>query len=69
MIDQITIQSPDKNSFVVKKGNLILSQDVTLTDKANVCMVDRGDYYEHVSQFDERFKPLFVALHNYKHGV
>ena len=50
----------------VTHESLTLVQTIGDGIRFNDCSENKGDYIELCSQHDERFKPLFVALHNFK---
>lgn len=62
----MNIQELTNGQIIVESENLTLIQSNVNGVKQNDCSVTRDDYVECVSMHDERFKPLFVALHNYK---
>lgn len=52
----------------VKDKNLTLIHSDIKGNKFNDCEIDKGEYYETVKSSDERFKPLFIALVNFKNS-
>lgn len=50
----------------VKHENLTLTHSNVKGNKFNDCEIDRGDYYETVNENNDMFKPLFIALYNFK---
>ena len=59
----------ENGQFEVKHENLILTQTTINGEKYNDCSVYSGEYYEIVSSFDDRFKPLFIALYHFKYEI
>ena len=62
------IQELKNGQIQVKHENLTLIQTNEKGFKVNDCEIDMGDYFLIVKNSDERFKPLFVALHNHKNN-
>lgn len=60
------VQELGNGQFEVTHNNLILTQTVINGHRFNDCSIKQGDHFEIVSQNNELFKPLFIALHNYK---
>jgi hypothetical protein len=52
----------------VKHENLTLTHSDIKGNKFNDCEIDKGEYYLTVKNSDERFKPLFIALVNFKNS-
>lgn len=52
--------------YMVTHENLTLTQTTISGVKFNDCTIKHEDYYESVSEWNDLFKPLFIALHNYK---
>jgi hypothetical protein len=61
-----TVIRLNNGQYAVSLGNLRLVQTVINGEKFNDCSIVHADYVETVSSNDERFKPLFIALHNFK---
>jgi hypothetical protein len=64
----MTITTNNSGQIEVKFNNLVLIQTKVSGVKFNECVIIHSDYVESVSVHSEEFKPLFVALHNYKCG-
>lgn len=61
------VQKLENGQFEVTHNNLKLVQTIIKGERYNDCsMKDMDGYYELASQNNELFKPLFIALHNYK---
>ena len=69
LLEDIVIKPLQHGEYVVTRGNIQLHHTDYLGVKSNTLSIDMGDYSETISHFDERGKSLFIALHNYKHGV
>lgn len=69
LLEDIIVKPLQHGELVVTRGNIELHHTDYLGVKSNTLMINRGDYFETISSFDERGKALFIALHNYKHGV
>lgn len=63
-----TVTKQPNGQYFVKIGNLALTQTIINGQRFNDCTIFDGECYELVSQHDERFKPLFIALHNFKNN-
>jgi hypothetical protein len=63
---QPTVQQLSNGQYEVNLGNLTLIHTDSKGFKSNDCSEDKTDYVELCSQHDKRFKPLFIALHNFK---
>jgi hypothetical protein len=59
----------ENGQFEVKHENLTLVQTVINGTRYNDCTIEKDGLFEGVSEYDERFKPLFIALHNYKSNL
>lgn len=68
LLENIVVKPLRHGEFVVTRGNIELHHTDYLGVKSSTLMIDRGDYFETISPFDERGKALFIALHNYKNG-
>ena len=68
LLEEITVKPLQYGEYVVTRGNIQLHHTDFLGVKSNTLMIDKGDYFESISQFDERGKALFIALHNFKAG-
>ena len=67
LLEDIKIEKRSDYQWFVKRGNLQFvhfSKDGYVSNDCAVLTVE--DVFLSVSEFDERFKPLFIALHNYK---
>ena len=62
------IQLLSNGDIEVKSENLTLTHSNIKGLKSNDCMIDKGEYHEDVPSSDERFKPLFIALVNFKNA-
>lgn len=62
------VEKLSNGQIEVRHENLILTHTDLGGWKMNNCMVYNapGEYWEDVSQHSEIFRPLFIALHNYK---
>lgn len=60
------IEELTNGQIIVESENLTLIQSNVNGVKQNDCSVTHQDFIECVSMHDKRFKPLFIALHNYK---
>ena len=61
------VQKLENGQFEVTHNNLILVQTIIKGKRYNDCSIKDSDgCSEIVSKNDELFKPLFIALHNYK---
>jgi hypothetical protein len=58
----------ENGQYQVKNENLTLTQTIINGTRHNDCTIFDGEYYELISPNDERMKPLFIALHNYKNN-
>lgn len=65
----IQVKQLNNGQFEVKYKNLTLIQTITTGLKFNNCTIHKGDYIEVVSPHLEQFKPLFIALHNFKSNI
>lgn len=68
LLEDIEVNPLQHGEYVVTRGNIRLHHTDYLGVKSNTLMIDRGDYFETISQFDKRGKSLFIALHNFKAG-
>jgi len=62
------VQLLQNGQIEVKSENLTLTHSDIKGNKFNDCEIDKGQYYETVESSDERFKPLFIALVNFKNS-
>lgn len=62
----MNVQKLSNGQFVVNSGNCTLIQTIANGIKINECMIKREDYYELMDCNNPLFKPLFIALHNFK---
>lgn len=62
------VQLLSNGQIEVKSENLTLTHSDIKGQKFNDCEIDKGQYYETVESSDERFKPLFIALVNFKNS-
>lgn len=63
------VQLLQNGQIEVKHENLtLIHTDMKEGLKFNDCEIDQGEYYETVKSSDERFKPLFIALVNFKNS-
>lgn len=60
------VEKLQNGQYHVKSGNLTLIQTIINGSRFNECSEVKTDYSELCSQHDERFNPLFIALHNFK---
>jgi hypothetical protein len=60
------VEKLSNGQYQVTHKNLTLTQTVTNGHRFNDCTVFDGNYYELISEDDERMKPLFIELHNFK---
>ena len=62
------VEKLNNGQYFVTHENLSLTQTSIPGLKINNCEVYNkdGDYWESISQHSEIFRPLFIALHNYK---
>ena len=68
LLEDIEVKPLQHGEYVVTRGNIQLHHTDYLGVKSSTLMIDRGDYFETISPFDERGKALFIALHNFKDG-
>ena len=61
-----TVEQLTNGQYMVKSGNLTLVQTVIKHLKINDCSELKGSWVELCNPHDNRFKPLFIALHNFK---
>lgn len=66
MSANIEVKQHPNGQYEVKSGNLTLMHTDFKGFKSNDCTENKPDYVELCSQHDKRFKPLFIALHNFK---
>jgi len=68
MTHDIKVKKNGNDQYIVSCGNLTLIHSVFCGSKVNDASVyiPETDSYECVSSWSEEFKPLFVALHNFK---
>lgn len=69
LLEEIRITNLQDGEYVIRRGNIRLVHTNFMGIKSSTLTIDRGDHFEIISPFDERGKSLFIALHNYKHGV
>lgn len=62
------VQLLSNGQIEVKSENLTLTHSDIKGQKFNDCEIDKVQYYETVESSDERFKPLFIALVNFKNS-
>ena len=60
------VEQLPNGQYIVRSGNLTLIQTTASGLKFNECVENFGEYTQLVRATDERFKPLFIALHNFK---
>ena len=60
------VQNLSNGQIKVTQANLILTHTDINGLKINSCEIENSEYIECVESSDERFKPLFVALINFK---
>lgn len=61
MVEQLS-----NEQYKVVIGNITLIQTLIKGQKFNDVSIKHSDYSECISSHDERAKPLFIELHNYK---
>jgi len=66
MSANIEVKQHPNGQYEVNYNKLTLTQTNFKGFKSNDCSEDKGEYSELCSQDDNRFKPLFIALHNFK---
>lgn len=66
MSANIKVKQHQNGQYEVKSGNFTLVQTVVNNLKINDCSELKGDWVELCNPHDKRFKPLFIALHNFK---
>jgi hypothetical protein len=59
----------ENGQIEVKHENLTLTQTNVSGFRHNECLVEHAEFSELVASHDERFKPLFIALHNFKYNL
>ena len=62
------VEKLTNGQHVVTHENLELTQTIINGQKYNECTVKHESYTEIVPPHDERFKPLFIALYQYKYN-
>ena len=60
------VQKLSNGQIQVTQANLILTHTDFHGLKINSCEIENSEYIECVKSSDERFKPLFIALINFK---
>ena len=66
MTTNIELKQHPNGQYEIKSGNLTLVQTVVNDLKINDCSELKGNWVELCNPNDSRFKPLFIALHNFK---
>lgn len=61
-----TVEQLTNGQYIVKSGKLTLIHTDFKGFKFNECTEDKTEHVELCSKHDSRFKPLFIALHNFK---
>lgn len=60
------VETLENGQIVAQNGNLELTQTIISGVTFNDCSIHHGDFVELVSQHDDRFRELFIAIHHYK---
>ena len=50
-------------------GKIRIIQSYSPVGKHVECMINRGEYWEHIDPSDDRARKAFIALHNFKWEV
>lgn len=61
-----TVEQLPNGQYMVKSGKLTLIHTDFKGFKFNECTEDKTDCVEMCNPHDPKFKPLFIALHNFK---
>ena len=61
-----TVEQLSNGQYIVKSGKLTLIHTDFKGFKFNECTEDKTDCVEMFNPHDPKFKPLFIALHNFK---
>lgn len=60
------VKKQPNGQYTVTHENVELTQTVINGVRFNDCSINEGEICIQVSEHEPRFKPLFIALHNFK---
>lgn len=60
------VEKQPNGQYIVTHENMELTQTIVKGVIFNDCSINEGEICTLVSEHDQEFRPLFIALHNFK---